>query len=124
LLSLRRGCFGGWSRTSGVFPLISSTPCRRIRLRLLIRVQLTRPATTHAFKNVTHERAATSTHWPIKLKVDLWFVYRVFGRRQVRMGIDPRGSISLGSKYPEIVHGPIRPHYLHAPNAALLHHRR
>jgi hypothetical protein len=42
LLSLRRGCFGGRSRTSGILPLISSTPCRRIRLRLLIRDQLTR----------------------------------------------------------------------------------
>jgi hypothetical protein len=49
LLSLRRGCFGGWP-TSGILPLISSTPCRRIRSRLLIRVQLTRPVTTHPFK--------------------------------------------------------------------------
>src|SRR6266568_8384935 len=57
LLNLRRGCFGGWSPTSGIFPLISSAPCRRIRLRLLIRLQLTRPVTTHPFKNVTHERA-------------------------------------------------------------------
>jgi hypothetical protein len=60
---------------------------------------------------------------PIKLKVDLRFVYRVFGLRQVRMGIDPRGSISFGSKFPKIVHVPIRPHYLHAPNLAVLHWR-
>jgi hypothetical protein len=43
LLTLRRGCFGG-SPPDGVLPLTSSTPCRRIRLRLLIRDQLTRPA--------------------------------------------------------------------------------
>ena len=49
LLTLRR-IFGGWS-PSGVLPLISSTPCRRIRLRLLIRDQLTRPLITHAIKN-------------------------------------------------------------------------
>src|SRR5262249_51266024 len=30
LLSLRRGCFGGWP-TSGILPLMFSTPCRRIR---------------------------------------------------------------------------------------------
>jgi hypothetical protein len=111
LLSLRRRCFGGWSR-SGVFPLISSTPCRRIRLRLLIRVQLTRPVTTHPFKNVTHERAATSTQWPwpIKLKVDLRFVYCVFWLCQIGMSIDPIDSTSLGRKFPKMVHGPIRPH--------------
>src|SRR5262249_12623729 len=38
LLNLRRGFFGG-SATSGILPLISSTPCRRIRLRLAIRDQ-------------------------------------------------------------------------------------
>ena len=50
LLNLRR-IFGGWP-PSGVFPLISSTPCFCMRLRLLIRVQLTRPVITHPFKNV------------------------------------------------------------------------
>jgi hypothetical protein len=81
-------------------------------------VQLTRPVTTHPFKNVTHERAATSTQWPspIKLKVDLRF-------GQIRMSIDPIDSISLGSKFPDIAHVPIRPHYLHAPNVVLLHWR-
>jgi hypothetical protein len=124
-LTLRRGCFGGWSRTSGVFPLISSTPCRRIRLRLLIRAQLTQPVTTHPFKNVTHEQAATSTQWPwpIKLKVDLRLVHRIFWLCQLRMSIDPIDSIFLGSKFPEIMHGHIRPHYLHAPNVALSHWR-
>ena len=47
LLSLLR-CFGGRSRTSGVLPLISSTPCRRIRLRLLVRDQFTRPVITRS----------------------------------------------------------------------------
>src|SRR5262249_37204867 len=46
LLNLRRGCFGGWRATS-VAPLISSTPCRFIRLRLAIRDQFTRPVITH-----------------------------------------------------------------------------
>jgi hypothetical protein len=89
----------------------------------VIRVQLTRPVTTYPFKNVTHERAATSTQWPwpIKLKVDLRFVYRIFWLRQVRMGIDPIDNVSFGSKFPKIVHVPIRPHYLHAPNLADLH---
>ena len=121
LLTLRRGFFGG-SPPGGILPLTSSTPCLRIRSRLLIRDQLTRPVTTHPFKNVTHERAATSTQWPwpIKLKVDLRFVYRIFWLCQSRMGIDPIDSISLGSEFPEIVHVPIRPHYLHTPNAALL----
>jgi hypothetical protein len=41
LAYLRRGFFGGWP-TSGVLPLISSTPCRCIRSRLLIRDQLKR----------------------------------------------------------------------------------
>jgi hypothetical protein len=58
----------------------------------------------------------------IKLKVDLRLVYRIFGLRQIRMSIDPLDGISFGSKFPEIVHVPIRPHYLHAPNVALLHH--
>jgi hypothetical protein len=40
------------------------------------------------------------------------------------MGIDPIDSISLGSKFPNKVHGPIRPHYLHAPKAALSQHWR
>jgi hypothetical protein len=122
LLSLRRGCFGGRSRTSGILPLISSTPCRCIRLRLLIRVQLTRPVTTHSFKNVTHKRAATSTKWPwpIKLKVDLRIVYRIFWPCQSRMCLDPSDSILLGSKFSEMVHRPIRPYYLHAPNLIVL----
>ena len=49
LLTLRRGCFGGWLAT-GVAPLTSSTPCRRIRLRFAIRVEFTRPAITHFSK--------------------------------------------------------------------------
>ena len=51
LLDLRRGCFGGWSTTSGVLPLISSTPCSRIRSRLSIRDQFIRPVTMHSFKH-------------------------------------------------------------------------
>jgi hypothetical protein len=75
------------------------------------------------FKNATHERAATSTQWPlpIKLKVDLRFVHRIFWLCQIGMSIDPIDSISLGSKFPKMVHGPIRPHYLHAPKLAVLH---
>jgi len=45
LLSLRRACLG-CSPPDGILPLTSSTPCRRIRLRLLIRDQLTRAPTT------------------------------------------------------------------------------
>jgi hypothetical protein len=29
----------------------------------------------------------------------------------------------LGSKFPKMMHGPISPHYLHAPNLAVLHWR-
>jgi hypothetical protein len=42
LLNLRRGCLGGWS-TTGIAPLKSSTPCRRIRRRCFIRDQFVRP---------------------------------------------------------------------------------
>jgi hypothetical protein len=54
-------------------------------------------------------------------KVDLRFVYRVDGLCQSRMGIDPIGSIPLGSKFPKMVHGAIRSRYAYAPNLALLH---
>jgi hypothetical protein len=54
----------------------------------------------------------------------LRFVHRIFWPCQSRMSIDPIDSILLGSKFPKIVRGPIRPHYLHAPNAALFHHWR
>jgi hypothetical protein len=40
------------------------------------------------------------------------------------VGVDPIESILLGSKFPEIVHGPVGPHYLHTPNAAFLHWRQ
>jgi hypothetical protein len=39
------------------------------------------------------------------------------------MGIDPCGSIFLGSEFPEIVHGAVRPRYPHTPNVRLLHWR-
>jgi hypothetical protein len=45
-------------------------------------------------------------------------------KRWPRGECDPIDSISLGSKFPKMVHVPIRPHYLHTPNAALLHHWR
>jgi hypothetical protein len=51
----------------------------------------------------------------------LRFVHRIFWLCQSGMGIDPRDGIFLGSEFPEVVHGPIRPHYLYAPNLALLH---
>ena len=58
LLSSRRRCFGGWSGTSGVLPLISSTPCRCIRSRLPIRNQFIRPAAvTHSFKHAPSRAA-------------------------------------------------------------------
>src|SRR5689334_7389470 len=109
LLSLRRAF--GVGPTSGALPLS----------RLLIRDQLKRPDITHLSKNVAHDRAATSTQrpWPIKLKL----VHRVFWLCQSRMGIDPINRVLLGSKVPKMVHGPIRPHYLHAPNRAVLHWR-
>src|SRR5262249_10865063 len=44
LLNLRRGFFGG-SVTRGIASLISSTPCRRMRLRLAIRDQFARTIT-------------------------------------------------------------------------------
>jgi hypothetical protein len=53
----------------------------------------------------------------------LRFVHRVFWLCQVRMGIDPIDSILLGSEFPKIMHGPIRPRHPHAPNVALLHWR-
>src|SRR5262249_52390787 len=46
LVNLRRGFFRGWT-SIGVAPLASSTPCRRIRFRLDIRDQFTRPDITH-----------------------------------------------------------------------------
>src|SRR6516165_8213928 len=44
LLNLRRGCFGGSLATGGL-SLRSSTPCRRMRLRLAIRDQFARTIT-------------------------------------------------------------------------------
>src|SRR5262249_52062661 len=44
LLNLRRRGFGG-SATRGIVPLTSSTPCRRMRLRLAIRDQFARTIT-------------------------------------------------------------------------------
>jgi hypothetical protein len=62
LLILRRGCFGDWLATSGL-SLRSSTPCRRMRLRLAIRDQFARtinpPPTCSAFTGqppVKHEK--------------------------------------------------------------------
>jgi len=72
------------------------------------------------YRGVTRENERGGSARPIRM---LRFVYRVFGLCQSRMGIDPIGSIPLGSKFPKIVHGPIRPHYLHAPNVVLLHWR-
>jgi hypothetical protein len=48
LLSLRRGCFGGWLGTSGVLPLISSTPCRCMRSWLSMCDQFMRRPITHS----------------------------------------------------------------------------
>jgi hypothetical protein len=52
----------------------------------------------------------------------LRLVHRIFWLCQSRMSIDPINRILLGSKF-QMVHGPIRPHYLHAPNVAVLHSR-
>jgi len=73
------------------------------------------------YRGVTRENERGGSARPIRM---LRFVYRVFWPCQLRMGIDPIDSILLGSKFPEIVHGLIRPYYLHAPNLALLHWRQ
>ena len=58
MLNLRRGCFEGWT-SIGVAPLTSSTPCRRIRLRLARRDQFTRPDITHFLATrALHSKAA------------------------------------------------------------------
>jgi hypothetical protein len=57
---------------------------------------------------------------PIRM---LRLVFRIFWLCQLGMGIDPISSILLGSKFPKMVHGLIRPHYLHAPNLAVLQWR-
>jgi|SRR6516164_3919103 hypothetical protein len=58
LLNLRRGCFGGGTATD-VAPLMSSTPCRRIRLRCFIRDQFVRPDITHFLATrALHSKAA------------------------------------------------------------------
>src|SRR6516165_10134016 len=54
LLNLRRGFFGGWAN-SGTLPSISSTLCRRIRLRVAIRDQFTR-AITHTLSKAAGEK--------------------------------------------------------------------
>jgi hypothetical protein len=69
---------------------------------------------------VTRENERGGSARPIRM---LRFVYRVFWLCQSRMGIDPIDSILLGSKFPEMVHVPIRPCYPHTPNVALLHWR-
>jgi hypothetical protein len=51
------------------------------------------------------------------------FFHRIFWLCQSRMGVDPINRILLGSKFTKTVHGLIRPHYLHAPNLAVLHWR-
>jgi hypothetical protein len=56
----------------------------------------------------------------LKRKVDWRFVYRISWLYQIGISIDPIGSIPLGSKFPKMVHGPIRPYYLHAPNLVVL----
>ena len=42
-------------------------------------------------------------------------------RRQLGMGSDPINSIFFGGEFSKVVHGAIRPYYLHAPNLALSH---
>jgi len=42
-------------------------------------------------------------------------------RRQLGMGSDPIDGIFLGGKFSKMVHGAIRPYYLHAPNLAFSH---
>jgi hypothetical protein len=66
---------------------------------------------------VTRENELDGSARPIQM---LRFVYRVFGLCQSRMGIDPINRILLGSKFSKMVHRLIRPHYLHAPNLAVV----
>ena len=51
------------------------------------------------------------------------FFHRIFWLCQSRVSMDPINRILLGSKFPKMVHGPIRPNYLHAPNLAVFHWR-
>ena len=59
LLSRRRGCLFAGGVTMGIPPLTSSTPRRRIRLRLAMRDQFTRPDITHFLAtHALHSKAA------------------------------------------------------------------
>jgi hypothetical protein len=71
---------------------------------------LTKFAKWHVRCNSRSER--TRSAQPIRM---LRFVHRAFCPCQSRMSIDPSDSILLGSKFPEMAHGPIRPYYLDAP---------
>src|SRR6516162_1596673 len=57
LLNLRRRGFGGWLATS-ILSLRSSTPCRRISLRLAIRDQFARTITPPPNVQRVHSKAA------------------------------------------------------------------
>jgi len=54
-----------------------------------------------------------------------WHKRRAFGffrrHRQPGVGSDPIDSIFLGGKFSKVVHGTIRPYYLHAPDVAFAH---
>jgi len=63
LLNLRGGCFGG-SETDGILPLISSTPCRRIRSRVAIRDQFIRPIKHFLSARALHSKAAGQCRKP------------------------------------------------------------
>src|ERR1700720_4709736 len=56
---------------------------------------------------VTRANERCGSTRPIRM---LRFVHRIFWLCQSRVSLDPINRILLGSKFPEMVHGPIRPH--------------
>jgi hypothetical protein len=85
LLNLRRGCLGGWP-TTGIAPLISSTPCRRIRRRCFIRDQFVRPAMTRPSQQSRHPMSETGGFALAPQRC------RVYGRHQHRRGCRTGGK--------------------------------
>ena len=71
-------------------------------------------------RSVTRVNERDGSARPIRM---LRFVHRIFWPCQSRVSIDPINRILLGSKFSKMVHGPIGPHYLDAPNLAVLHWR-
>jgi len=87
MLTLRRGCFGGWLAT-GVAPLTSSTPCRRMRLRLPRCRQLMKPAMTRFLATrAFHSKAAGKMSKNRRLRLSAPTVVATGHRRGCRTGV-------------------------------------